>query len=550
VSSPAPELLAAGRAALGEARWEAARSAFAAAVDVEVSGDALLGLSESLWWLGDLHGAVTHRERAFERFRDAGDMMQAALAALYTSLDYRKQYGDTATAAGWLAQAARIVDGNGLEELRGWLLFLSSFNSDDAVEAERLARDAEHAAAGLGDRELELCALSQVGASLVAQGRVAEGVRCLDESMAVALGTGSPDAVVFTSCTMMTSCTRCAEFGRAVQWVRRTIEFTQRYGNPFLHAECRLHYGGVLLATGDWPLAERELLAGLEMARGAVPSLRRLAVSNLAALRLAQGRFEDAERLVDGDDHPELAGVQARLHLWRGEPAAAVGVLRRRLETVGGDRLEASAVAELLGEAELVSGDIAGLAGRAAALIAEGGDRDCGLISARGHRLAGRAASLAGDVAAARRSLDAALVGFTRLELTWEALRTRVLLAGALEEAEPEVAAAEAKAALTAAERIGAIPLADEAAGLLRRLGVAAARGTPGDGAALSRREQQVLALLGEGLSNPEIAARLHLSRRTVEHHVAHVLTKLGVRNRAEAAAEAVRRAAISSATS
>jgi DNA-binding CsgD family transcriptional regulator len=348
---------------------------------------------------------------------------------------------------------------------------------------------------------------------------------------------------------MMTSCTRCAEFGRAVQWVRRTIEFTERYGNPFLYAECRIHYGNVLVATGDWQLAERELLAGLEMTSDAVPSLHRLAVSNLASLRLAQGRVEDADRLLDGhDEHPDLAVVHARLQLWRGRPAAAVGVLRRRLEAMSGDRLEASAVAELLGEAELANGDIAAASGRAAALIAEGGDRNCALIAARGHRLAGRAARLAGDVAAARRSLDAALVGFARLELTWEALRTRVLLAGVLEEAEPDVSAAEAKAALVAAERIGAIPLADEAAGQLRRLGVAVSRGTPGDGVTLSRREEQVLALLGEGLSNPEIAARLHLSRKTVEHHVAHVLTKLGARNRAEAAAEAVRRAAAPSA--
>jgi NarL family two-component system response regulator LiaR len=90
------------------------------------------------------------------------------------------------------------------------------------------------------------------------------------------------------------------------------------------------------------------------------------------------------------------------------------------------------------------------------------------------------------------------------------------------------------------AAHAGQATLAPEATQALVRA-VQAASDRPSPDYDLTTRELQVLALLAKGLSNPDIAARLSVSRSTAAAHVSNILSKLGVANRAEAVSLAIR---------
>jgi two-component system, NarL family, nitrate/nitrite response regulator NarL len=83
------------------------------------------------------------------------------------------------------------------------------------------------------------------------------------------------------------------------------------------------------------------------------------------------------------------------------------------------------------------------------------------------------------------------------------------------------------------------------AAGLFRRLAALSAVRHDEPVAALTRREAEILALIDAGLSNKEIAGRLQIELPTVKNHVHHILEKLGVHRRGEAAARANGRSAL-----
>jgi DNA-binding CsgD family transcriptional regulator len=125
----------------------------------------------------------------------------------------------------------------------------------------------------------------------------------------------------------------------------------------------------------------------------------------------------------------------------------------------------------------------------------------------------------------------------------WRALGCPYEAAAALADGDQEP---QLRAALAALERLGARPLAAAVARKLRELGGRGlARGprpaTRANPANLTARETEVLALIIRGLRNADIARRLFVSPKTVDHHVSAILAKLGVRTRGEAARAAAR---------
>jgi LuxR family transcriptional regulator, maltose regulon positive regulatory protein len=534
--------VAAGWGELRDARWEAARELFRAALALEETPEAFEGLSWAAWWLDDEEAVFAAREGAYRLYSKREDAAGAARMATWLAADQLDFCGAWAVASGWLQRAHRLLDPLEPGPEHGWLAFHEGYlaHADgDTVTATELAAHATELGRRFGIVDLEMLGLALEGATLVGCARVGEGMRCLDEATATALGadTAIPISSAWTFCILVGACAATLDYERASEWCDRIAEFAERFGSRYMLAFCRAEYGAVDLWRGRWGDAEAMLEASVEDYSRSRPAWVGGPLAELAELRRRQGRPADAERLLERAGASSKAHLcRARLALDRGKTRQAVDLLERLLRQLPSDRsLDRVPALELLVHGRAARGEVEEADSAVAALREVQRQVGTAPLRACADLAEGVLACARGDHDRARALLEDAVDCFERSGAPFEAARARLELATCLIAlGRVEVAESEATGALDRLIALGA----ELDAGRARRI-LASAAGVPlGE---LTPREREVLQLLADGLTNRQIAERLVVSEHTVHRHVTNLLRKLDLPSRTAAAAHAVR---------
>jgi ATP/maltotriose-dependent transcriptional regulator MalT len=539
--------LSAGREALSRGEWEQARAYFKAAHDGDESAEAIEALAMAAWWLGDGQLTIDSRERAYRRYREGDNAVGAARMATWLAWDCLAFRGEPAVARGWLQRAHRLLDGRGLVPEHGWLAIREgefAFVLENDVEAtRRLAQRARAIGSSVEVLDIELSALGLEGLALASEGKITDGIRQLDEASAAAIAGEMSElwAAGRTCCYMITACERVRDLERASQWCHRMLEFAERWQIRDLFAVCRAHYGAILVWRGTWDEAEETFETAMREFAGSRPGMTFEALVRRAELRWRQGRFDEAAELFHQVEfHPYAQLGLAHIALDGGDAALAAERTERFLRKLGTDsRLQRAPGLDLYaralvaqGEAERARGAVNELQG----LLAE---VDTDSLRASALAVDGVVAGAEGDLHTARLRMEDAIDLFQRSGAPFETARTRLDLVRVLAAlGRKEAAADQARKAHDALAGMPAKREAQRAGALLGELDAALPSGTA---TVLTPRELDVLKLVAQGLSNPEIAERLVLSEHTVHRHLANILRKLNLSSRSAAAAWGVR---------
>ena len=554
-TGPAGVRAAPGWTALAQARWKAARTAFEGALKHEESPELLEGLSWAAWWLDDADAVFDARARAYRLYRTRGDVACAARMATWLAADHLDFHAAFAVTNGWLQRARRLLETVELGPDHGWLAFHEgyvAFVQGDLMRSSELARSASELGRRFDVADLEMLGLALEGAALVACARVQEGMHRLDEATTTALESEAsiPISRAWACCFLVTACEAVRDYSRAFEWCDRIAEFAERYGNRYMLGFCRQHYAAVHMWRGQWQEAEAQFEAAIDAYSRSRPAFAGRVLAGLAELRRRQGRWKDAEQLLDQAETSDAVLVcRSRLARDRGDAQRALALAERALRQTP-ENMTVQRVPTL--EALIAAATDLRQWSRAHAALAElkalARVVDTEPLRAAVNLAQGTLAAATREQEQARRLLEDAVDGFERSGAPFEAAEARLELSKSL--------SALGWVADAAEERRTALAR-------LRELGVDAderlARGRVDAAPAVSRqrtpvseispRERDVLRCLAEGLTNRQIAERLFVSEHTIHRHITSILRKLDLPTRTAAAAHALRAGLLDSST-
>jgi ATP/maltotriose-dependent transcriptional regulator MalT len=503
----------------------------------DLAAEDSMALATSAYLLGNVDEAVRALQAGYQDRIRNGDSLGAARFASWLGLLLNAR-GESAVGGGWVARAQRLLESETEDVVeRGYLLaheFFQQLGRGDLARAAETAARVVETGRRFNEHDLIAQGLMMQGRMMIYAGRVPEGLALLDEAMVgLAAGEVSPIIAGMAYCSLIEACQELSDFSRAASWTSALTRWcdTQPGLVPYT-GQCALHRGQIMRLRGayDEALAEFAQAQRRYVKEGTVAPAGMALTEQGDVLRI-RGKLDEAEaayRQAAELGHEPQPGL-ALSWLARGRTTAAITAIHRLLAEAHDPvhrswmlpaAVEVLVTARLLDEARQHSDELTGIA------------------SAFGNSaLRAMAAYAAANVELASGELEDALSHardscrlWSGVGAPYETARARVLVARALRElGDEDSATTEFAAARRAFAEVGAAPAATEVDRLL-------GRARP---AGLTERELEVLKLVAEGRSNPDIARVLVLSHKTVERHLSNIFTKLDVPSRTAAAAYA-----------
>lgn len=513
-------LAAAEAASLGAHRQAAAHYAtanrYATGLAAENRADLLERLSYEYYLTGDVEEAIDAREAALGLRRETGHRLKEGdnmrwLSRLSWFNGKRADTERYAMAA--IEILAALPPGRELAMAysnRAQLFMLA----DDVDQALAWGQKAIDLATKLDDREILAHALNNVGtAKLMRPGL--NGRDDLERSLAIALEDGFQEHAARAYTNLASTAVRRHELCAAAQHLKSGIAYCEEHDLDSWGRYMRAFRAIAALMRGDWDQAAEDAHAIIH--HPCVAAVSKIpALTVLGLLRARRGDPDAETPLAEASELALVTGEMQRIGpviAARAEAAWLQGKLPEMMDELRAAYDTAGAGHDPWRIAEL-------------ALWLWRGE---GAVDPATFLVAPVALQIAGDW---QEAADA-----------WAALGCPYEQAMALADGEDE---GGLRQALEICEKLQAAPLAGIIRRKLRASGVRGiARGaqerTRQNPHGLTAKELKVLALLTEGCRNAEIARRLFVAEKTVDHHVSSILGKLAVRSRGEAAAAARR---------